>query len=261
MARLVHWDTPKGMGGLFQITPQTINGIEAYIRWAQYEVPRNLPVYMDRLAHFMALKNQGFARRMAFGPLDPDGRRTELAWRTPEQGIRRISQNYYLGWKVRKLRQGHYRLYNASKEAYFIEFGISEVGFGENRHVPKGRIRRPVRKLSLIKTIRFMATTQAYHRIWTDIFRSRHTSGGFSQKVQSPAGGHLRWEDISEHEAGSVMRGNLRAGRSLTHGLRNEGGQIQQRRPNAGGGTYRGPYLRGRGSVLPPTGRRRPPWR
>jgi len=252
MARLVHWDTPKGMGGqLFQITPQTINGIEAYIRWAEYEVPQNLPRYLDRLAHFMALYNQGVARKMSFGPLDPDGKRTELAWRTPEQGIRRISQAYYLGWRVKKLKHGHYRLYNASKEAYFIEFGISEVGFGENRHVPKRRIRRPVRKLSLIKTMRFMMTTKAYHRIWTDIFRARHTYGGFTQKVQSPAGGHMRWETITEHQAGSVARGNVFHGRQMMTGLRHSRGSWQRRVPNQGGGTYRGPFVRGRGQRLP----------
>lgn len=235
--------SPRGSGGLIEITPQSINGIEAYIRWAEYEVPNQLPVHMDRLVQYMALMNQNFARRMAFGPYDPTGMRTELAWRTPEQGIRRISNRYYLGWKVKKIGQGHYRLFNDAKEAYFIEFGISEVGFGDNRHVPKGRIRRPVRKLSLLKTMRFMATTQAYHRVWADVYRSRHAHGGFTQFVQSPGGGHMRWEQVSEHVAGGVMRGNFRAGRQMSTGLRMRGGRIQRRVPNQGGGSYSGPNL------------------
>jgi len=241
VARLTAFTPTRGTGEIFEITPQSIKAIEQYIRWAEYEAPHRLPFYMDMLVARMALVNQAFARKMAFGPLDPHGKDSSLAWRTPEQGIRRISQAYYLGWRVKKRGVAHYRLYNASKEAYFIEFGISEVGFGAARHVPKGRIRRPVRKLSLLKTLRFMATTQAYHRVWVDIFRSRHAYGGFTQKVQSPAGGHMVWENISEHQAGGVMRGNLRSGRAMTHGLRNRGGVIQRRVPNAGGGSYGGP--------------------
>jgi len=242
VARLVHWDTPKGMKTLVEITPQSMDAIEQWIQWAQYEVPHKLPYYMDRLAHFMALTNQGYSRKMAFGPLDPDGRRTELAWRTPEQGIRRISQAYYLGWRLRKRGMGWYSVFNNSKEAYFIEYGISEVGFGENRHVPKRRIRRPVRKLALLKTVRFMAQTNAYHRVWVDIFKSNRAYGGFTQKVQSPGGGHMRWETISQHQAGSVARGNVFHGRQILTGLRHEGGNWQRRVPNQGGGSYRGPY-------------------
>jgi hypothetical protein len=242
MSRLVRWDNRRGMGNLFEITNQSINAIEQYIRWAEVEVPNNMNFHLDRLAHHMALMDQGFSRKMSFGPYDPSGRKMELAWRTPEQGIRRISQAYYLGWKLKKLRPGHYRVYNNTKEAYFIEFGISQVGFGENRHVPRRRIRRPVRKLALIKTMRFMMTTQAYHRVWTDIFRARHTYGGFTQKVQSPGGGHMRWENVSQHEAGSVARGNVFHGRQMMTGLRHQGGNWQRRVPNKGGGSYTGPH-------------------
>lgn len=238
MARFFGWGAHNG---IVSISSQSVSGIEAYIRWAEYEVPSRLPFYMDQLVQYMALMNQNYARKMAFGPYDPTGMRTELAWRTPDEGIRRITNAYYLGWKVRKVGVGHYRLYNDSREAYFIEFGISEVGWGAGRHVPKGRIRRPVRKLSLLKTMRFMMTTQAFHRIWCDIFRSRGVHAGFTQIVQSPGGGHMRWENVSEHVAASVMRGNLNAGRQMTAGLRTSGGRLQRRVPNAGGGSYTGP--------------------
>jgi hypothetical protein len=241
VARLQSFTPTRGTGKIVEITPKSITAIESYIRWCEYEAPQHLPIYMDRLVAHMALMNQSFARKMAFGPLDPQGKDTSLAWRTPEEGIRRISGAYYIGWRVKKRGLAHYRLWNASKEAYFIEYGISEVGWGDNRHVPKGRIRRPVRKLSLLKTLKFMATTQAYHRIWVDIFKSRHAHGGFTQIVQSPGGGHQVWQTVSAHQAGGIMRGNLRGGRSMTSGLRNRGGRIQQRVPNAGGGSYRGP--------------------
>lgn len=243
MARLVSF-TPRGRTarGVVEITPRTISGIEAYIRWCEIEVPGQVPRMMDQLVHYMALVNQGDARKMAFGPYDPTGKNTEDAWRTPSQGIRRISQAYYLGWKIKKRGMGHYVVYNETREAYFIEFGISTAGFGGGRHVPARRIRRPVRKLSVLKTMQFMATTSAYHRVWVDIFRSRHTHAGFTQIIQSPAGGHSRWEDVSEHEAMGEVTRQARKGLFSPH-VRRSGSGFQIRRPNKGGGSYTGPML------------------
>jgi hypothetical protein len=193
MARFVRWDIPGR--SFLEPTIETMNGIEEAIRWAQTECPRRMPREMDKLVMYMALVNQGFARKMAFGPLDPSGRRSELAWRTPSEGIRRISQDYYLGWKVKRVGMGHWRLYNDSREAYYIEFGISQVGFGGTRYVPSRRIRRPVRKLSLRKTMEFMMRTHAYHRTWVNMYcppGQRHRGRGFLQMVQSPAQGSFR---------------------------------------------------------------------
>lgn len=188
MARMIAY---TGYGSLLQITPQTVNGIEQYIRWAETEVPSEIPRQMDKLVRVMATVNQAIARKMSFGPYDPREQDPGLAWRTPAQGIRRISQRYYVGWKVKRRGQAFYVLYNDSREAYYIEFGISMVGFGE-RTVPARRIRRPVRKLSQIQTHQFMMRTQAFHRIWIDVYANpqhKHQSGGFTQIVQSPAKG------------------------------------------------------------------------
>jgi len=190
MARFVGFTPGRGFGGLVEITPQSIKALEEYIRWMEIEVPQKLPIEMNKLVAYMAYTNQSFARRMAYGPYDPSAHHPELAWRSPAQGIRRITQRYYLGWRVRKIGMAHYMLYNSSREAYFIEFGVSRVGFGGRRDVPLRRIRRPVRKLSLLKTLRFMAQTQAAHRIWADMFTSSHAVGGFTQNVQAPKGGH-----------------------------------------------------------------------
>jgi hypothetical protein len=178
---------------LLEPTTETVNAIEEAIRWAEQEVPQNLRRSMNELVFYMAMVNQGIARKMAYGPYDPSGRDTALAWRTPAEGIRRISQRYYLGWKIKSVGPAVWQLYNDSREAYFIEFGISRVGFGGERNVPAARIRRPVRKLSLRKTLEHMMTTMAYHRIWADIYanpRSRHRGAGFTQIVQGPAAGH-----------------------------------------------------------------------
>lgn len=193
-------------------TEETFRGIEEAIIWAETEVPTMLRKKMNELTFHMAILNQGFARKMSFGPLDPGGKATEFheltghklsglggfsktgpqyksspaAWRIP---VRRITGRYYLGWKVRGLGGATWQLYNDSREAYFIEYGI---------HTSLRRVRRPIRKLSLRQTLNFMMRTEAYHRIWMDIYANpayRHTGPGFTQFV---------------HGAGAAVTGNLR---------------------------------------------------
>jgi hypothetical protein len=180
MARLVKYQSGRAF---MEPDAETFNGLEEAIRWAENEVPRNLYTYMNDLVFHMALVNQGEARKMSFGPSDPGGHNSSLAWKLP---VRRISQNYYLGWKVRQLRPGVWQLYNDSREAYFIEFGINWMG--GNR-----RVRRPIRKMSLRRTMEIMMTTKAFHRIWVDIYANpkygRHRGRGFYQIVQSPGMG------------------------------------------------------------------------
>lgn len=180
MARMVKYSSSRAF---LEPTVETINGIEEAIRWAENEVPVNLRRYMNELVFYMALLNQGEARKMSFGPLDPGGKNSSLAWKIP---VRRISEKYYLGWKVRQLHPGVWQLYNDSREAYFIEFGINWRG--GNR-----RVRRPIRKMSLRRTMEKMMTTQAYHRVWVDIYANpkfgRHRGRGFTQIVQSPGKG------------------------------------------------------------------------
>lgn len=183
MARLVKYDAP---GAILKPTAETINGFEQLIRWAEVETPARLRTEMNKLTRMMAIINQGEARLLSFGPSDPFQTNSGAAWKLP---VRRITGRYYLSWKVAKLGQARWMLYNDSREAYYIEFGISQVGWGSNRHVPARRIRRPVRKLSLRRTLIMMQTTHAYHRVWANIYTEggRTVRGrGFSQIVQSP---------------------------------------------------------------------------
>jgi hypothetical protein len=162
-------------------TKETMDGLENAIRWAEHDVPQMLPKAMNDLAFYMAIVNQGFARKMSFGSSDPSGKNPSQAWKVP---VRRITGTYYSSWKVRRALGG-WQLYNDSREAYFIEFGINWRGQGR-------RVRRPIRKMSLRKTLQFMMTTQAYHRIWADVMsnpRTRHRGVGFTQSVQSSAAG------------------------------------------------------------------------
>lgn len=197
MAKFVPYYSSRAF---FEPTPETFRGLEEAIRWAELEVPRNIQKAMNELVFHMALLNQDIARKMSFGVLDPQqtgvhhqltGRKfiagtsgpatpepqykvSQLAWKIP---VRRITQKYYLGWKVRQLKYAVWQLYNDSREAYYIEFGI---------HTSLRRVRRPIRKLSLRKTMEIMLTTDAYQRIWVDIYadpKYRHNGLGFSQHV------------------------------------------------------------------------------
>jgi hypothetical protein len=165
---------------MFEIDTQTFDAIEEAIRWAE-GVENRLArgVHMDALVRFMAYTNLGIAQRMSAGPYDPQERTPGLAWKVP---VRRITERYYLGWKVRRRGRGTWELYNNSRAAFFVEFGI---------HTSGRRVRRPVRKLSLIKTMHAMRRTQAWHRVWCDIYADpRHPRGkGFTQVVQSPGKG------------------------------------------------------------------------
>lgn len=236
MARFIKYQSNRSF---LEPTKETFDAIEQAIRWAEVEVPSNMRKYMNELVFHMALVNQGEARKMSFGRLDPSGIDSSSAWKIP---VRRISQNYYLGWKVRQIKPAVWQLYNDSREAYFIEFGINWLG--GNR-----RVRRPIRKLSLRRTLEIMMTTSVYHRIWSDIYANpkygRHRGRGFYQIVQSPGG---RWVDMSDREISSMVRGYQRSGGKLPSFNIRSGphGQTQRFDRNiGGGGSYAGP-MRGR---------------
>ena len=197
MARFIAYTSGRSF---LSVTPESFDGLEEAIRWAEVEVPHQIPIMMDDLVHRMALVNQMYARKLSFGPYDPQEKQSNQAWKLP---VRRISQRYYLGWKVKHRTVGWWTLYNDSREAYFIEYGISRVGFswaikGQRqerlgpRRTPERRIRRPIRKLSLRQTMAHMLQTNAYHRCWCEIYadpKHPHRSRGFTQVVQSPGKG------------------------------------------------------------------------
>lgn len=166
---------------MVEISTDTINGIEEYVRWAE-SVPPRLPRAMDILTRFMSLTNLGIAQEMSYGASDPQQRNPSQAWRIP---VRRISQRYFYGWQVKRVSLGVWMLYNDSREAFYIEYGIHRNP--ATGGVASRRQRRPVRKLSLRRTLEAMMRTQAYHRVWAEIYvdKRRKFSRGFTQTVQS----------------------------------------------------------------------------
>lgn len=159
-----------------QLGPELFNAIENQLRQNSL-ASRTFNFHMDRLVRFMSYVHLGAAQRRSLGPVDPQQQRPELAWKLP---VRRISGRYFFGWKVKRRGLGWWQVYNDSREAYFIEFGI---------HTSNRRVRRPVNKLALMATLKFMATTRAYDRVWADIYMpppGMRRGRGFIWQMQSP---------------------------------------------------------------------------
>jgi hypothetical protein len=188
-ASLPRWPTTGQVMGqgmqILRISPDFFNALENRIRW-ELALTGRMKVGMDILVRFMAYANLSYAQKYALGPVDPEQQRPELAWRIP---VRRITGRYFFGWKVRRRGIGHYELRNDSREAFFIEFGIHrnpQTGLVATR-----RQRRPILKLSLMRTLRYMEKTQVNHRIWASLYMpppgKRHGKG-FLWQMQ---GGHI----------------------------------------------------------------------
>ena len=158
-------------GQVFRISEKTFNDIDDWIKAAEAS-GRNIRYGMNVLTMLMARTDQAFSQEMSRGPYDPQMRNSGAAWKIP---VRRITGRYYQGWKVRRLAPGVWIVYNDSREAYFIEYGINRRGGGGTDVSGRGgvtyskgsrRVRRPVRKLALMKTLRAMDRTHAAHRVW-----------------------------------------------------------------------------------------------
>lgn len=153
---------------VFRISSETFEAYDDWIRAAEAS-GRNAQFGVNALVSLMARTNQAFAMEMARGVVDPRMQNRAAAWKIP---VRRITSRYYKGWKVQRLAPGVWILFNDSREAFYIEFGIHP---GSRRGTEHGntydaRVRRPIRKLSLIRTLKLMDESRAGERVWEQIF-------------------------------------------------------------------------------------------
>jgi hypothetical protein len=154
---------------IFRISTETLEQIDEWIEAAR-ATRRNMQFGIDALTMILARTQQAFAQEYSAGPVDPRMQNPGAAWKIP---VRRISLRYYKGWKVRRMAPGMWMTYNDSREAFFIEFGIHPTG--SKRSTKAGniytmRVRRPIRKLSTIKTLRFADQTRVGDKIWEQSF-------------------------------------------------------------------------------------------
>ena len=184
MARLPSYAQRSRIPAGVYIDPSMFVDIENYLQDFAHSA-RNFRYGMNALVMLLAMKNLEYAREMARGPLDTTGKATKMAWKIP---VRRIKGAYFVAWQVRRIAPGIWEVFNNSREAYYIEFGI---------HTSGRRVRRPIRKMSLIKTLRWADTWRVGHRVWEGIF------GPISDKPIGPARGRLLVQQAPQ--SGSVM--------------------------------------------------------
>jgi hypothetical protein len=122
------------------------------------QAQKKLPYSMNALAQILARVDQRYSFEKSAGPVDPRQQNASAAWKIP---VRRITSHYFQGWYVRRLAPGTWAVYNPTREAYYIEYGI---------HTSGRRVRRPIRKLSLIATLKFADRHRVGQYVWESIF-------------------------------------------------------------------------------------------
>lgn len=112
---------------------------------------------MDTMTQLLARSQHSEARRLSRGFLAAHGSYQSLGgmpWTIP---VRRLSGDYYEGWKVRRIAMGMWEMKNESREAYMIEYGIN----------PRSQFAtpRPILKMSAVATLRFVQRTRLADRM------------------------------------------------------------------------------------------------
>jgi len=126
---------------------------------------------MDLLVRMLALVVKANAQKRSMGAVAPTRRSVPaLANRIP---VQRITGDYYWGWTIMRMGNARWMVYNDTREAFLIEFGIFQ------------RSRRPVLKLSVIEMLRFVSGTRTGDRFMQSILAPRNKVGGPKQGFQS----------------------------------------------------------------------------
>lgn len=168
------------------IRSSTFDQIDDFIRDLQM-VGRSIQPGMEILTSMLAYTNQSFAQRMSAGPIDPTMRMKSAAWKIP---VRRITGRYYKGWKTKRLKPGLWMVYNDSREAYYIEHGIHPHGtkaYRKDGGTYRIRVRRPVGKLSVIKTLRFVDQTRVSDRVLETVIEPMRPGRKYTARGQGIA--------------------------------------------------------------------------
>jgi len=188
----MQYATPTGGKGVVELTKGSLEAIEDYILWCENVAQRKLPAAMDILARFGVMLAGAYAQKYSAGVHKHPGD-TARSWIMP---VPRITNRYFLGWRVARVRQGTWMLTNDSREAYYIEYGIHR-----NPHtgqVAPRRIRRPIFKLSFLRMMEAFQETAVAHRIWSDILVPKPGQPGRRTK-------QLTWSTLAFSQSPGVM--------------------------------------------------------
>jgi hypothetical protein len=150
-----------------ELTAESFKAIEDYVAWCENVAARKLPQAEDYMTMFLAMLAGGFAQKYSAG-MKRSPNDSSRAWKMP---VPRITSRYFLGWRVQRLRRGTWILTNDSREAYYIEYGIHRNP--ATGAVAARRIRRPIFKLTFLRTMEAVRSTALAHRVWSDILIPR----------------------------------------------------------------------------------------
>lgn len=151
-------------------------------------IPERWQQGMDTLVQMLAMAHKGRAQEMSRGPYDPREAGVGAAGTIP---VRRISQAYYQGWRTRKLGMGRWEVFNAAREAFFIEHGINPRA---THHVAPRR----VMKSSALDVIRLVARTKVGERFTEEVLGPlKDNSGKFRTTENRLRGMKLRVHGIN----------------------------------------------------------------
>jgi hypothetical protein len=148
----LRWPT-RGIPDAIQISTKTFNEVDMAIE-AMKDIPREFELRTDTLVHLLAMAHKGIAQQKSRGPL-----RGDKAWVIP---VRRIEEEYYHGWRARRITLGAWEVFNPVPHAFFIEHGINPRATGE-------AVPRPILRQSGVETVRFVARTRVGERFSSDI--------------------------------------------------------------------------------------------
>lgn len=195
----------------FQLSQETVREViaiaEDFDRFA-----KGFKYAMDGAVAMYAFVTLAEAQRRSRGPLDPrqTGRRLSghrfvgdphgnvrreplydpTAWKIP---VRRITGEYFAGWRAERLNLGVWMVTNYSREAYFIEHGINHRGTGlVDSGGNRVRIRRPILKLSVLAAINFIEGRNADTVALKGLFQPYHSERLFKNpSADARLGGQL----------------------------------------------------------------------
>lgn len=170
---------------------QDVDGLMEDLRMNQRMFARG----ENLLVRMLAMTHMSLAQQKSRGPVMPGLRQHGPSrsgtgvmaypggrpWGIP---VRRITGAYYAGWKMKRIGPSMYMVYNDSREAFFIEFGINPRA--------TGAVRRPILKMTAIGTLRFIQRTRLIERFAkTTIGSTRNTKGQYQSFMARMSGSNM----------------------------------------------------------------------
>lgn len=145
-------------GSMVEIQPLFFRQLEEFIA-DNARIAESVHWALDAVIMGYAYVTVGFAQKKSAGVIDPQEKNKAAAWLVP---VRRISGQYYMGWRAERLAPSVWQVTNDSREAYYIEFGINHSGTGKasSGGGANVRVRRPILKLSIMEAVAFAAGSQ-----------------------------------------------------------------------------------------------------